>query len=258
MKTKTAFAICVIGLMMGTSFAADLPVEDVTRPTPVMIRRATWTGLYFGVNAGYSWAQVTSNIEFTGAPFPIPGFLAGRTATNSASLSGGVAGGQIGFNWQTRWLVFGLEADGQWSGQQGAVTFGCGDACTLAETVKIRSFWSGRVRVGYAFDRLLAYATLGGAVVNASHDLTATLDGTTATFLPLSHSKLGLAAGIGVEAIVWENLSVRLEYLYLDVDHHEATGFTPSAFFNTPVTETSRFRDHILRAGANYRFGPND
>ena len=189
-KIKIAFAICAIGVSMGTSFAADvsLPEVDAYRPIQV-IRPANWTGLYFGVNGGFGWASAKSNIEFSGDA--LPGTLAGRAATSSAGLSGGIAGGQIGFNWQAQRLVFGLEADGQWSGAQADVTASCGDAsCVLAETVRLKSFWSGRVRLGYAFDRILAYATIGGAVVSASHDLTATLGGVSAKFLTLSSSKI--------------------------------------------------------------------
>lgn len=257
-KIKIAFAIWAIGVSMGTSFAADvsLPEVDAYRPIQV-IRPAKWTGLYFGVNGGFGWASAKTNFEFTDAA--LPGTLAGRTATSSAGLSGGIAGGQIGFNWQAQRLVFGLEADGQWSGAQADVTASCGDAsCVLAETVRLKSFWSGRVRLGYAFDRILAYATVGGAVVSASHDLTATLGGVSAKFLTLSSSTAGLAAGIGIEAMIWEKWSARAEYLYLDIDDHSATGFAPAAFGNSPVDKTSRFSHHIVRAGLSYRFGPDD
>ena len=264
MKSKIAFAMAAIALMTGTSFAADVAVTDlhVSRPIPV-VRRADWTGLYFGINAGFSWAQATTNTVIEPAA---TGFIpvvppAAITATSSAQLSGGVAGGQIGFNWQTGWLVIGIEADGQWSGQESSVTAVCVTVCTsLTGNVKLRSFWSGRFRAGYAFDRILAYGTFGGVVANALHDWTATISGATASFLPLSNSRAGLAAGVGVEGMFWGNWSARLEYLYLDIDNLVATGFAPNAFGtpygNGAVTVTSRFRDHILRAGINYRFGP--
>src|SRR5215216_265975 len=105
MKSKIAFAMAAIALMTGTSFAADVAVTElhVSRPIPV-VRRADWTGLSFGINAGFSWAQATTNTVIQPAATGFIPVAAAITATNSAQLSGGVAGGQIGFNWQTGWL----------------------------------------------------------------------------------------------------------------------------------------------------------
>ena len=121
--------------MTGVSFAADVPVTPLYRPAPPYIPQQTveWTGLYFGVNAGYGWAQNASNVRFTGNPNfggltnPVSFFgvvIGGPTElsrvnlTNSTNLNGAIAGGQIGFNWQAGMVVFGAELDGQWSGQQ--------------------------------------------------------------------------------------------------------------------------------------------
>ena len=111
-------------------------------------------GLYFGINAGYGWGQHTPNIRFEGNPnlagltnpvsflgrlLPGPTELSQTNVTNSIGLNGGIAGGQIGFNWQAGMVVFGAELDGQWSGQQSSFTNNCGARCTAAENVKIRS-----------------------------------------------------------------------------------------------------------------------
>jgi len=53
--------------MVGGAFAADLPVVAPQRflSAPFIPQRTVeWTGLYFGVNAGYGWAQDTSQIVF--------------------------------------------------------------------------------------------------------------------------------------------------------------------------------------------------
>src|SRR6266436_9092827 len=94
-----------------------------------------WTGIYFGVNAGYGWAQGSSNTVFGGGAantaLLIPAAattplglgateLGGTSLLGSSSPRGGTAGGQIGFNWQAGMVVFGAEFDAQWSGQSNA------------------------------------------------------------------------------------------------------------------------------------------
>src|SRR6267378_1588067 len=62
-------------------------------------------------------------------------------------ISGGLAGGQVGYNWQAGSWVFGVEADGDWADIDGAVrcpnpAFSC--------TGKVRDLASFRGRVGWA------------------------------------------------------------------------------------------------------------
>jgi outer membrane immunogenic protein len=125
-----------------------------------------WTGIYFGVNAGYGWAQGSSNTLFAGGltgatttPFGLGATeLGGTDLFNSSSLRGGIAGGQMGFNWQAGMVVFGAELDAQWSGQANAVSLICTPpmpGCTATEAVKIRSLTTGRARIGLAFDWLI-------------------------------------------------------------------------------------------------------
>jgi hypothetical protein len=55
--------------MTGASFAADVPVTSLYRPAPYIVQQQVeWTGIYFGVNAGYGWGQHTSNVRFVGNP----------------------------------------------------------------------------------------------------------------------------------------------------------------------------------------------
>jgi opacity protein-like surface antigen len=123
-----------------------------------------WTGLYFGVNAGYGWAKESSTIFFTGftggatTPAALGGSgistsgqgvteLGGTDVVGSSSPSGGIAGGQLGFNWQSGMIVFGAEVDAQWSGQQATASVVCTPNSTASSTVKIKSlttsYWPG-------------------------------------------------------------------------------------------------------------------
>ena len=273
MKIRIAGGCFAAALMTGVSFAADVPVTSLYRSAPPYIphQNVEWTGLYFGVNAGYGWAQNASNVRFTGnsnfggLTNPVsflgvviagPTELSGVNLTNSTNLNGAIAGGQIGFNWQAGMMVFGAELDGQWSGQKGSFIVNCGARCTAAENVKIRSLLTGRARVGLAFDWIMPYVTGGVALVNGIDNLTMTVGGVTANFAPLSDTVFGWTAGAGVEVALWSNWSAKLEYLYVSANGGNTTAPIPNAlglgFASTPMD----YRDNIVRVGLNYRFGP--
>src|SRR5262245_49730259 len=91
------FCIAVACLNVVTAAqAADLYVPPAPTPTGF-----NWTGFYVGAMAGYGWGT---------------GHQAGFSG-NGADLTGGFAGGTVGFNWQPvgSQLVVGGEADGAWS-----------------------------------------------------------------------------------------------------------------------------------------------
>src|SRR5688572_3855514 len=86
--------------------AADLGMRGYAPPPAMM---PTWTGFYIGGNAGGGWGSGDST-------FSVP---AGQFATINNSLSGFVGGGQLGYNWQSGPMVYGLETDFQYSGLTG-------------------------------------------------------------------------------------------------------------------------------------------
>jgi outer membrane immunogenic protein len=153
MKKRMVVAFFATSLTAGVSFAADWPVIG-TQLYPSAPRMAVeWTGIYFGVNAGYGWAQGSSNTVFGGGAantaLLIPAAattplglgateLGGTSLLGSSSPRGGIAGGQVGFNWQAGMVVFGAEFDAQWSGQSNAVSLICTPpipGCTATEAV---------------------------------------------------------------------------------------------------------------------------
>ena len=103
------------------AFAADLPSRA---PPPVYLPPPPiWTGLYVGINAGYTWSNNNTVETDTVTVFPIAGLpghlqrLALAAATGDVHLqnTGFIGGGQIGYNYQfaNSWasLVAGIEAD---------------------------------------------------------------------------------------------------------------------------------------------------
>ena len=68
--------------------------------------------------------------------------------------------------------------------------------------------------------------------------------------------KAGWVLGAGIETFVWNNWTVKLEYLYIDFGNVGAAtfaGITPIAL----VTGSSRLTDNIVRVGFNYHFVPS-
>src|SRR5262245_4170685 len=284
MKKRMVIAFFATSLTAGASFAADWPVIGTQLYPSGPPMAVEWTGIYFGVNAGYGWAQGSSNTVFAGVQtntFLPPGpvgtaqtqtsagattpagvgatELGGTGLFGSSSPRGGIAGGQIGFNWQAGRVVFGAELDAQWSGQSNAVSLICTPptpGCTATEAIKIRSLTTGRARFGLAFDWLMPYVTAGGALVNARDDLTVNVGGLSGSFPPLSGSTLGWTAGAGVDVALSSNWSARFEYLHIRANGITSSVLIPGFLGNGSAAETATYRDNIVRVGLNYRIGP--
>src|SRR4051812_16480339 len=106
-----AVALSVVSASLAS--AADLP----PRPAPPIAKAPVivepvwiWTGFYLGAHGG--WAG--GDAKYTFLTHGHYNDFAGDTATQS--ISGGMAGGHIGFNWQWGNFVVGLEGSGDWSG----------------------------------------------------------------------------------------------------------------------------------------------
>ena len=265
MNTRLLIALLTGCFVAGESIAAELPLRpppQLSYPGPLL--PVEWTGFYFGANAGYGWAKGSSHTIFTGAltgNTTTPGGLGatelgGTDVFGSSNPRGGIAGGQMGFNWQWGRVVVGAEADGQWSGQHATATLLCTPTCTATSTVNIKSFATGRARFGLAFDWLLPYATAGAALVNVDDNLTVSTPGGTGAFKALSSTSLGWAAGAGVDMALSSNWSARLEYLHLEANGFKPTIPIPGILGAGTASESATYRDDVLRFALNYRFGP--
>lgn len=257
---RLVLAILVV-LNLG-SFACAAP------PVPMV----NWTGFYIGGNVGYGWGLADTDVNYS-RPGSVPDAF---TLSNAANLNGIIGGSQIGFNWHTtaKW-VFGFEADWQASDQNGDNTlpnqpytvppFTTASIQITSES-KILWFATLRGRVGYAWDRWLLYATGGVAFgrVNMSGTVTdsgvVTPPGPTFIFsdsLPFNaaSTNTGWVAGGGIENAFTENWSWKIEYLYLDLGSLDATVENGPTYVNELTTIHTNFRNHIVRAGLNFKFG---
>ena len=267
-------ALTVSALLLASAMpaaAADLPYYKA--PPPAMAPVYNWTGFYVGINGGYSFGRSSRDISFfdpaTGFPI-LPGV--GSNVTGGTELSGGLFGGQIGYNWQAGQWLLGVETDAQWTGQRGSANFLCaGLVCVpgltalpagalgTAATVDQKLEWFGtlRGRGGILISPMfLAYVTGGAAYGSVKNDVT--LATVTAAGVPVavtgsnSSNRFGWTLGAGVEWAFIPNWSAKLEYLYMDLGTSNGTARLAAPAIG--ATLTSRTTDNILRAGINYRF----
>jgi outer membrane immunogenic protein len=229
---KYARTVCIgllIGLLVPPARGADLGGAPIGGPRGDAPYAPTfsWTGLYFGAHIGYAWSQADWQDALTGM-------------SASHGGTGGLAGGQIGYNWQVRRLVFGLEADASGAWIDGST------ACLGASFTCGHSYnWLGsaRGRLGFAFNgnRTMLYGTGGLAWADidyATKDASGTLVGTGFT-----QRNLGWVAGAGIEHMLSRNLSARIEYLYYGFDQATAPAgaLGPGPTTLNPSTQTARF-----------------
>src|ERR1700674_4187133 len=161
-------ASVAVAAVAAPAFAADLPTAPYPMKGPAYVAAYNWTGFYLGVNLGGGWARNTFGETFFTAANPNFGANVG-----TSTISGVIGGGQIGYNWQTGNLLFGLEADIDWSGQTGTLNSALtaipnGIAGTDSISTRVRTFGTARARVGFAADRWLWYATGGFGWQNVS------------------------------------------------------------------------------------------
>lgn len=167
-----------------------------------------WTGVYAGAHAGV-----------------------GAGSIRGASATGGLIGGQVGFNAQADRIVLGVEGDLTSSGFEHKGFNGGGQ--------NFKQKWTGTVRgrAGYALDQALVYGTLG--LATASNELSDTSGRSDKT-------SVGFAVGAGAEFKLTERISARGEFLHYGLG--TSTYRTPSTTYRVDS------RTNVLRAGLNYRF----
>ena len=197
----------------------------------------SWSGLYFGGVAGMG-LYASEFTDFGEVVTP-------KTITNKGTTFN--VGGTAGYNWQLRSAVFGLEADGSWTNYN-QTTVGHPDFAIQAKT---NWFSTVRIRAGLAADNILFYVTGGAAFADykntAQFAFAPSMCGQNggAWSCP-SGTSTGLAVGAGIEAMVAQHWSVKVEYLYLNLPSVTTTDVVSGAGYSWNNSA------HILRFGVNY------
>ena len=241
-KISTVLAgVSLAALTTASAFAADLPSRRAPAPYIAPPPVFTWTGFYIGLNAGAGFRiNNTQNNFFNG------GFNNGNG--NNVAFIGG---GQIGYNWQTGPIVFGLETDAQYRS-----SFGVGQNGGLGGFVNQRNdgfLGTARGRIGYAVSPMfMSYATGGAAYGNtwANNNANNIFFGGFNGFGGNNNNnfRVGYTVGGGLEYAFTPNWSVKAEYLFVDLGRSNQQQFFGGGGGN-------RSQAHVARLGVNYKFG---
>jgi iron complex outermembrane receptor protein len=226
---------------IGPAFA-DASPPVVTKAAPVAWTATTspvvnWTGIYLGLNGGFSFGGSNWTDSVTGG------------SSGNFGTSGFVFGGTVGANYQVGSLVFGVEADGDWADASGFGTFTASALCTGACFTTSSWLSTVRGRAGYAFDRFFVYGTGGAAFGNVRANFSND---------PVTSSiEAGWTVGAGVEVAFARNWSAKAEYLFVNLADGSCTANCAIADASgTPVIPNVavKFNESVVRGGINYRF----
>ena len=233
-------ALVALGIASAPASAADLAARPYTKAPPPMIAAIyDWSGFYIGANGG--WGSSHDNRFFVTGGFP----------QGSYDATGGVAGGQLGYRWQTGGWVFGLEAQGDWADLRGSAP----NPSVVDNTVrsKMDAFGLFTGQVGYAWNSALLYVKGGASVTDRNYQFL-----TTSTGALISSSgyttRWGGTAGVGLEYGFAPNWSAAVEYDHIFEGRHTVAFVTPAG---APAfgTYTSGGDTDLVTVRLNYRWG---
>jgi len=236
----------------------SLALAPLTLLTPAMAQDAPadWHGAYVGYHLGGAL-----DLAEVGDPFG-PSIFG-----DTVRAPGPLAGGQIGYNWQSGAALLGVEADASWADLRGTNTCfaysGYYVSANCRASVDVFGTFTGRLGWVLPSDgKTLIYGKAGlawaygafQAVPNAGLDLRATED---------SGLDWGWTVGGGIERAITPRWTVRAEYGLLSFDQDfvaPGSVLIPRprtwAVFAVDAKRTDLSRDiHQFKLGMNYRLG---
>jgi outer membrane immunogenic protein len=266
--SKSIAGLALAGSMVlgATAALADgLPRYGSIKDAPY-VAPFSWTGMYVGLNAGYGWGKNSASLAPSGDPasqaFWNPAFAAGAAPSGfSIDQDGFIGGGQIGYNWQSGTLVYGVEADIQGGSVDGSDAIATNVAPfvpgAFSSSQKLEWLGTIRGRLGLAADKLLVYVTGGFAYGSINHGLNFAFAASNDFHsIGTSNTETGWTLGGGAEWAFANNWTLKAEYLYVDLGDTTLTSTPAGRAANLATTLTERFENqyHIVRAGINYKF----
>jgi outer membrane immunogenic protein len=270
-------SVASVALVTG-AMAADLPNikgPPVYAPPPPPV--FSWTGFYVGLNAGLSAGNATKTHYEDYGSYPF--------RWETTRIDGFSGGGQIGYNWEGfgNNIVVGVEADFQGSTLKGTYPngyksysynnyYGDGEGYSgygsSERQAQTSVDWWGTVRgrVGYAFGNVLPYVTGGFAYGRVQDNDTYQAYGAGGPYggyeAPSytysrydAHSYGGVVpgwtAGAGLEYAITPNLTVKAEYLFVDLANLNHSCANDCEGYYTNKTHVTF---NTVRAGLNWKF----
>lgn len=174
-------------------------------------------------------------------------------AVGCHDATGAVAGGQVGYRWQTGAWVLGLEGQGDWADLRGSngpnLLIGGGGS----NRSKINAYGTLTGQLGYAWDNVLFYVKGGAMVTDDKYEGFVTAGG--AVFDRASETRWGGAVGAGLDFGVTQNVVIGVDYIHGFMGKR-TLGFTstvvPGAFSRG---DSIRQDVDVVTARISYKFG---
>lgn len=211
MRTLIAtLMVSVASLAAVSAQAADAVTQIPEAPAAVDTAApvGNWSGFYLGGTGSHDWGTVKKGGD-----------------AGADGWGGGVYGG---YNMQSGKIVYGGEADLGYNDQKGTANGVTGEE-------KLNG--SVRARLGYDLNPFMVYGTAGLAVGEHEVSSAAGSDSKTAA---------GYTVGAGVETLITNNITARVEYRYTDYQDKN---------YNLGGTNVSRgFDDQSVKVGVGVKF----
>ncbi len=257
MPARRVLAVTVL-LACGSSVAAaaDMPTKAPTKPAVYQ-----WTGCYVGINGGAGAgasnfnASVGAGTYLTGTdPVTVAGDGSGSHNNTTYAV-----GGQVGCNYQTGTVVFGIEADYDYlpstsQFNNNTATLAAGTPFAIGQSLTTNYLATVRPRIGIAADRNFAYITGGAAFADASSSETYSDAAGGLGSASASKFLTGWTAGAGWEYAWSEHATLRFEYLYSSFAATNAAGVITGPGGSNPLFGSGDLVIQVARAGLNYKF----
>ncbi|WP_208540677.1 MULTISPECIES: outer membrane protein [Bartonella] len=268
--TASIFALVSVSVAQ----AADMPVQErpITMLPQVVVAPAfSWTGFYLGGQIGgfsgnSNWVQTSGDIRGIfgyNEVFPkFSGFVGGLYAGSNVDFGNG--------------FILGIDTDIIWSGAKAKASSvslsETGDeirvvaqargstrapaliqktdnnVSRVTESVTFSDKWSGatRVRLGFAFDRIMPYVAGGIAYSQIKASVAQEKQGVETVIEQLSGSKtlVGYTLGAGIDFAMTDSVILRAEYRYSD--------FGKKSFISNNAEVDLKTND--FRVGVAYKF----
>lgn len=225
-------------LICGSSVchAADILRGTIAPPSPPLMQaEAGWTGIYVGVQAGYSWGRDRTT-EFLTANGAYTGF---SWRYNADSALAGVHAGAL---YEARRVVVGVEGELEFVNARGGFTDPIGAG-------KLTNTWRASIRgkAGYSFGRVLPFVTFGAAFLNMKYDYTNFAGPIVET---TEQVRTGYTIGAGMSYAFTKNILAGIEYRFTDLGNFYYDSRT--AFPGLTGRQNPRFS--TIRSSVSYKF----
>lgn len=242
MKRFLLGAVALVAMSVSAS-AADLPAQTYSKAPVMLPALYDWSGFYLGLNGGWGtehrcWDTITT----TGTV---------GVSDGCHDTSGGFAGGQMGYRFQTGSWVYGLDMQGDWANLKGSSVSIANPANINRSRMDAFGLFTGQI--GYAFNTALLYFKGGAAVIADRNDIVTAANGVVLATAP-GDNRWGGTIGLGAEFTFAPNWSAGVEWDHLFIANNN-TVFT-TVIGNT-IVSTDRVRGDadMVSVRVNYRWG---